>query len=288
MYVWAVSCKHSVSVQWTRFDFCGWTRNTSVIIHGVRGPCRKNWQEPVWLCLLVESGCSYYTGWKCFKHQNILLPCTGQSNLFKITYDGSYNLCLKKKKTLCVVSPWAPAEFTLQVGQSCRNFRRTTLQDQALFFLYTLERQFCCLYIILKTVTPPNPPSPTLRHTHTKYSRVHLYKSIRLSSSSLPPPHPLPLALWVPSSSASSSSVYKDTALAYVTEPEILARSVPSRQAWVGLLLFSDCLCSKRKEIENTIFADLHRCVKIKCVHDLLIYTAKHFDLIRSFTDLTQ
>ena len=60
-------CEQSaVSVQWTRFDFCGWTRNTSVNIHGVWGLCRKNWQELVWLCLLVESGCSYCTGWKCF------------------------------------------------------------------------------------------------------------------------------------------------------------------------------------------------------------------------------
>ena len=33
-----------------------------------------------------------------FKYQNILLPCTGQSSLFKITYDGSYILCLRKPK----------------------------------------------------------------------------------------------------------------------------------------------------------------------------------------------
>ena len=51
-------------------------------------------------------------------------------------------------------------------------------------------------------------PTPS-QHSHTNYSRVHLWKCILLSSPSLSPV-PLPLTLRVPLTSALSSSVYNE------------------------------------------------------------------------------
>ena len=83
---------------------------------------------------------------------------------------------------------------------------------------------------------PPPPPLPTLRppspHTHTPNTLVQTNVFFLLPHY----PHltPSPPALWVPWTSAPSSSVYKDTALAHITEPEMSARSVPRRQARLG------------------------------------------------------
>ena len=89
-----------------------------------------------------------------------------------------------KMSSLSAIVNKAELKFKKRSGGKCRHSNLPTyIHWNSSFAVYTSSSKPWPLQ------RPLSPPPP--HHTHTKYSRVYLYKCILLSSSSLPPHHPL-------------------------------------------------------------------------------------------------